>query len=383
MSSLRDRLIDRLFSRVIGQRVQQAVKVIDDAYWRDLATPSKGPPWHQHRDQLDKIEIACRANPIAARLVSMTTEFVIGSGATLQGSQFAFGFWNHPQNSLDQRIHTWSDELWRSGELFVLLSRNPIDRMSYVRELPASKIDRIETDPDDLERELRYRQLTADPEGKWWPAHPAPDEDQVLLHFAINRHVGEIRGRSDLATLVDWLERYDLWLQDRVRINRYKGAFLWQVKIEGALPGQLEAKKAQYSRVPTSGSIIVTHGNETWSAVQPNIQAQDAEADGRAIRLMLVAGAAIPLHLLGEGVVGTHATAYAMNTATYRHFARKQALFGNMVQRVIAVAQERAGVIAEPPVVQFESVIAEAMRDRMDEPPEPVSAGQQEPIPNE
>ena len=99
----------------------------------------------------------------------MTTDFVIGSGATLRArpasrrsgrgidpSAWVQAFWNHPLNHLSDRIYAWCDELSRSGELFLVLSRNPADGMSYVREVPALLIDAIETDPEDRELELRY-----------------------------------------------------------------------------------------------------------------------------------------------------------------------------------------------------------------------------------
>jgi len=180
-----------------------------------------------------------------------------------------------------------------------------------------------------------------------------------MLHYAINRRVGEVRGHSDLAQIVTWLERYDTWLEDRVRINRYKGAYLWQVKIEGALPGQLEAKRAQYSRVPASGSIIVTDGHETWTAVQPSIAADDVEADGKAIRLMIAAGSGVPLHFLAEGESATRATAHEMGTATYRHFAHRQHVFSTIVEDIIRVAARRAGLGEIEVAVEFESVFAE------------------------
>ena len=178
-----------------------------------------------------------------------------------------------------------------------------------------------------------------------------------MLHYAINKRVGEVRGASDLAQIVTWLERYDTWLEDRVRINRYKGAYLWQVKIEGALPGQLEAKRAQYSRVPASGSIIVTDGHETWTAVQPSIAADDVEADGKAIRLMIAAGSGVPLHFLAEGESATRATAREMGTATYRHFAHRQYIFEHILRDVVQVAAARAGKGKIQIDIEFESVL--------------------------
>jgi len=347
-------LAERLFASEMDERVQEALKAVDDRFWRS-ATDGQGAtrPWYELRAELERIAVVSRTNPLAARLVGMTTDFVIGAGATVRGHPWAMEFWNEPLNRLDMRVYRWCDELTRSGELFIVLSRNPASGMSYCREIPAVQIDQIETDPNDLERELRYHQLTADPEGRWWGGE---GEEQIMLHYAINKRVGEVRGASDLAQIVTWLERYDTWLEDRVRINRYKGAYLWQVKIEGALPGQLEAKRAQYSRVPASGSIIVTDGHETWTVVQPSIAADDVEADGKAIRLMIAAGSGVPLHFLAEGESATRATAREMGTATYRHFAHRQHVFSTMIEDIIRVAARRAGLGEIEVEVSFESV---------------------------
>ncbi|NLD73071.1 MAG: hypothetical protein GX649_10195 [Chloroflexi bacterium] len=332
------------------RRVQEALHAADDGDWRPLAAAGKTPPWQEVRASIERVEAACRTNPLAARLVGMTTDFVVGAGARVEGHPFALRFWHDPLNAMDRRIHRWCDELSRAGELFLVLSRNPVTRMSYVREVPASRIDAVETDPDDLERTVRYHQLTDSPEGRWWPAEgagvEAPDDepDQVMVHCCINRQVGEVRGRSDLAQVVTWLDRYDLWLEDRVRINRYKGAYLWHVQVRSPLPGQLEQRRAQYSRVPQSGSIIVTDANEEWRAVQPQIAADDVEADGKAIRLMVAAGVGVPLHYLAEGESANRATAREMGTATFRHFQHRQHVFQGILEDVVRAAGRRAGL---------------------------------------
>jgi hypothetical protein len=329
-------------------RAEEAIRALDDGHWRALERPGKTPPWHETLRTIECVEATCRSNPLAARLVAMTTDFVVGAGARVTGHPFALRFWHDPLNAIGRRVHRWCDELSRAGELFLVLSRNPVTRMSYVREVPASQIDILETDPDDLERTLRYHQCTDTPEGRWWPAEAAAEggdePEQVMLHYCLNRQVGEVRGRSDLAQVVTWLDRYDLWLEDRVRINRYKGAYLWHVRVQSPLPGQLEQRRAQYSRVPQSGSIIVTDANEEWRAVQPQIGADDVEADGKAIRLMVAAGVGVPLHFLAEGESANRATAREMGTATYRHFQHRQRLFADILEDVVRAAGRRAGL---------------------------------------
>ena len=367
----------RAVDDVVRARVRAALPVTDGAeHWRDLTTPHYlARPWYQHRALLERVREVCDVNPIAARIVALAAEFTIGSGPAIDASPWAAAFWAHPQNRLSQRLTRWAEELARSGELFLTLHRNEADGMSYVREVPAYLVDAIEADPHDGERPLRYHQLTDDPDGLWWlhPNHPdAAASPAVMVHYTINRPVGDLRGTSDLAQILPWLERYDMWLEDRVRINRYKGAYLWHVQIDGAMPGQLEAKRAQYSRPPTSGSIIVTDGTETWSAVSPGIAADAVEADGKAIRLMIAAGSGIPLHLLGEGESATRATAREMGTSTFRHFSHRQQEMAQICAHLVRVAAGRVAPYApdtlpeEPFCITFEPVTAEADRRESD-----------------
>ena len=164
-----------------------------------------------------------------------------------------------------------------------------------------------------------------------------------MLHFCINRQVGGGARAERLAQVVTCL--IATTRGSRIaRINRHKGAYLWHVRVQSPLPGQLEQRRAQYSRVPQSGSIIVTDANEEWRAVQPQIGADDVEADGKAIRLMVAAGVGVPLHFLAEGESANRATAREMGTATYRHFQHRQRLFADILEDVVRAAGRRAGL---------------------------------------
>ncbi|NBT04537.1 MAG: hypothetical protein EBS94_14160 [Proteobacteria bacterium] len=67
-------------------------------------------------------------------------------------------------------------------------------------------------------------------------------------HFAINRVSNARRGRSDLAPILPWLIRYKEWLLDRVRINRSKGAFLYDVTVTGGRRDDLERLRREEHR---------------------------------------------------------------------------------------------------------------------------------------
>ena len=113
---------------------------------------------------MDDAREAWRQNPLARRLVGMVTAYVVGNGITLRSEyaplqRFIDDFWQ--RNQLDQRIPEWCDELCRSGEIFPVLFTNPQDRMSTVRCVPASIVERIEWREGDYEAELRYKEVGA------------------------------------------------------------------------------------------------------------------------------------------------------------------------------------------------------------------------------
>lgn len=353
----RAKLAERLFGDVIEERVRAAVKVVDDRWWRQIggaAGPQDRQWWELREDFEDALE-AWRKNPLAYRIVSLTTDYVVGTGINVTSpigyvDKFIRKFWRHRQNRLDMRLYSWSDELARSGELFVVLFTNKVDGMTYVRTIPAIKIDRIETDPEDLEKELRYHELRDDDpiEGRWWRGWQSARDDvdsPVMLHYAVNRPVGCVRGQGDLVPILPWLRRYREWLEDRVRVNRYKNAFLWHVQIEGAGPGDIMEKQAQYASPPSPGSVIVTDETETWSPVKPEIHAEDVAPDGRALRLMIAAGAGVPLHFLSEGESATRATAREMTGPTVRHYEHRQLFFCEMLVDLLEKAAYRAQLL--------------------------------------
>lgn len=349
----RGALARQLFGAVISREVQAAVKVVDDRWWQQVGGSRAGSvdrDWWELQENLSDSLEAWRTNPLARQIINLTTSYVVGDGISI-GSGHSYldswlrRFWGHRLNRMDLRLPELCDELSRSGELFPVLSTNPADGMSYVRFVPAAQIDQVETAAGDVENELRYHQvIPGDVAGRWWLSWDHPDAasaDQVMGHFAVNRPVGATRGEGDLVPILPWLKRYRIWLEDRVKANKFKTRFYWDVAIDGQ-EGDIEAARARYAAPPEDGSIIVHSAKEVWAAVQPKIEAEDAEADGRAVRLMVAAGAGVPLHFLAEGLSATKATAAEMGDPTFRHYQRRQLLFRYILVELVRRAYDRA-----------------------------------------
>jgi hypothetical protein len=289
-------------------------------------------PWHELFQEFEDAREAWRRNPLARRLVGLVTSYTVGNGITLHSEKrdvqrFITEFWQH--NRLSLRVDEWCDELSRSGELFPVLFTNPVTGISTVRTVPACLIRSVEFDVEDYEREVRYEESVGPGEAeKWWMgaghARAMEIDQPLMLHYAVNRPTGAVRGESDLAPILPWLRRYNRWLEDRVRLNAAMRAFLWIVKVPARLRSALEER---YRMPPEPGSVIIAEeGAETWEAVAPNLHAADAEKDGRAIRWMIVAGGpGTALLDIGEGEDSNLATGQAMAEQRRRFLRRRQA----------------------------------------------------------
>ncbi|HUZ76288.1 MAG TPA: hypothetical protein VMV93_01755 [Chloroflexota bacterium] len=341
----------------------------EDYLWRRLSDN-----WYQ-KDVLPstylELHNACfeayNANPLAFQIIEITTSMVLGSGVRVMATNrrvqaLLDRFWNDPDNHMHSRIYSLCTELALYGEQFIRFFVNPFDGSVKIGQIDPSTIDEIYSNPENIEQVLRFHQravgpgtdvwgpsagmapppgfvpsvATEQPDGRWFEA------GREVVQFAINKVSNAKRGHSDLATLLPWLRRYKDWLTDRVRLNKYKGAFLWDVTLTGADRKTIDRKRSEYAYPPEPGSIVVHNESEQWAAVEPKIAADDVAADGRAIKLMIAVGAGLPEHYLSEGGEVNRATAAEMGLPTLKRFQRRQDYFGyllrSILERVIAEA---------------------------------------------
>jgi hypothetical protein len=323
----------------------------NDAAWRNLSDDpfAKDVQNTTCQETLRACYEAYSTNPIAFAIIEITTSFVLGKGVTISASDPAvqrvlLNFWRDPDNRLDMRIYSICTELSLYGEQFIRFYVNPLNGSVKIRQLDPSIIDQIESDPDDIETVLRFHRCAyhnASPsslDGEWLIA------GQDVMQFCINKVSNARRGRSDLATLLPWLVRYKDWLTDRVRLNHQRAAFLWDVELQGADRITIDRKQREHALPPEPGSIIIHNESEHWTAVKPEINANDAAEDGRALKLMLAIGAQIPEHYLADGSCNNRATAVEMGLPTFLKFQRRQrtllAILRTIFDRVLLEAQK-------------------------------------------
>ena len=300
---------------------------------------------------------AWRDDPLARRIVSLTTQFAVGRGFRVGADDSAADavireFWDHPLNRMDARIMEWSDELCRTGNLFVMLSSDPAG-MTYVRAIPAANIEEIVPLPNDIEQPAAFRlresvplDAARFPEAKTvLPADAqAPCLEERMLHFAVNRPVGGQWGEPDLAPILIWLDRYRIWLEDRMRLNHYRSSFLFTVKAPRYSESMRRQRQLQLnSQPPTAGMILVTGADEEWDVISPRLESADANEDGAAIKKVIAAGAGIPMSFLAEAASASKAESGGMEDSACRNFRQRQQVLLFITETVLRHVIARAG----------------------------------------
>jgi hypothetical protein len=300
----------------------------------------------------DEALIAWRLNPLARRIVEIQTQYIT-DGIDFKCSDaavetFLRKFWNHPLNRIGEHLREWCDELALTGNLFPLITTDSAG-MSYLRIHPTDMIADIETAKNDIQQEQAYMPKATPADGdpihylNYW-AYAKRKPKTVMLHYAVNKLAGMMWGEPDIAPLLPWLARYASWLEDRVRLNRFRQAYLYIVK--GNYPSQAEKDARQAALMnnpPTPGSILVTDTSEEWDVISPKLNSSDANTDGLALKKFIAGGRGYPLHWLAEPESSTRTTAEAAGTPTFKGLETRQRQFLAMLKDILTVVAARAG----------------------------------------
>jgi hypothetical protein len=245
---------------------------------------------------------------------------------------------------MPEMLEEISNELFLTGNLFPMFSVDQAG-MSYVRIYPTDQIEKIQTAENDLRQEKFYitkelpdahTQTFINPRGM-----PTATTPQFMEHFAINKLAGTCWGEGEIWPDLPWLGRYASWLEDRVRLNRYRTAYMFVLQAQFI---DDEAKKARQRQLnanpPQSGSILVTDPSERWGILSPQLDSFDASMDGMAIKRMIAVNHA-PMHYLAEPESSTSTTATAAGSPAFKAFENHRDIFLRILTRILTIARNR------------------------------------------
>lgn len=152
--------------------------------------------------------------------------------------------------------------------------------------------------PTAFNREIPHRYVVAYdrstlPEG--WPDEFYADD---ITHFHINDLGLGYRGRSVLEPVLKYLSYYRLHLLDRMNMRAIQTRIPLIRHIKGG-PKAIRAANASMtaSSLPRAGTVYAVDLEERWERPTGPTDGSSAEADGRALRLMISAGVSLPEHM--------------------------------------------------------------------------------------
>ncbi len=113
-----ERLVDTLLGPAVQRRVSLAIDAIDRAGDRLWSRDTFPRDRHDH----DRLEVlrdaleAWRVNPLARRIVELTSQYVVGGGLGIESKhgathKYLKKWWNHRLNRLTIRSFEFCDEL--------------------------------------------------------------------------------------------------------------------------------------------------------------------------------------------------------------------------------------------------------------------------------
>jgi hypothetical protein len=357
--SFAENLFNRLFEPLVEKTVHSRLSVLEaeNAFLVGVRRYDESPRDRIGPDRESVLEAcltAWREDPLARRLVGLTSQYVVGGGVDIHCTHeptrsFLNAFWQHNLNRMPIRVMELCAELSRSGNLFLLVSTDRAG-MSYLRVMPAADIENIIPAENDIEQAVLFVGKSEAQYPAYDPANDGLDPSgaftPVMLHYTVNQPAGAQWGESDLAPLLVWLRRYSAWLEDRMRLNRFRNAFLYRVKANFTSETARKTRQAELAANPPSpGSILVTDESEDWSVISPKLEALDAQTDGLAIKKMIAAGAGVPMHFLAEPEGSTRTTAEASGGPTYRGFEQRQRYFLWMLADLLHMVVARRALV--------------------------------------
>lgn len=271
------------------------------------------------REIRDESWKAFLSNPLAKRQIKNITSYLVGRGIkvvspSLDAQEIINSFICNPQNYWELFIREESNRLQLDGEIILLLFVNTGNGSVVVRDIEPNEITDIILSPDDYRKIEAIRRVyskkiyssdyksyhieTIDEIIK--SGEPDPTNDNIIRDFLIIKMptvATQVRGVPELSSHLYWLKQYRQLLDTRVALNKMRASYIWDVTVTGD-EEDVKRVRNENSKPPKPGTVKFHNDKIVWEAKDAKINAQDSEADLRAIKLMSVAGSGQPEYMI-------------------------------------------------------------------------------------
>lgn len=287
----------------------------DDHLYRPL-TGSRGNNLPQHtQDKILRVSrYLARVNPVANRLLTLISDFVLGEGIEVSGASAAVQdvvtqHWTGRYNAWDRESPARMRRFFKTGEYLMPLFINPVNGDVRVGSILSDRIKTVHTDPENWESvtEVELMPVTGQTEGVRYTvvndfsADELAGVERPALWWSYGNDDGE-RGISLLYPIADYLDALDQFMFSEVERWLLLKAFVWDVTIKGATQDTInEMVKRGDFRTPTPSEVIVHNDTTEWQAKSPQLDTHDAANGIRLVRNHALGAVGIPEHWYAEG----------------------------------------------------------------------------------
>jgi hypothetical protein len=333
----------------------------DEDKWKVLFSADATAPYTEAniKSMRDSARELYYQNGTAKGVIDTMLHFVIGKEAAINAvdeDEKVQNYWYAwaDANAWDLRSKEIIKRTLRDGEAFMRWF-NPAattgPRCQAIRFLNPSEICPtasgeptfgIETDPNDVEKVIRYHRQWTDSSNR---QHEEYVDAKEIDHLKILVDSDVKRGVSFLIACMPYLRHYDQWLKDRIILNRVRHFFHVLVKPQGI---SVDSLKSQFSdvtgktasggtakkKLPKTGSVLVAKGVD-YEYPTLNINAPDTKDDGRAIQLMICAATCLTEYVVrGDASNANFASTMVSESPMVRMFEAYQDFFEKYFHRL-------------------------------------------------
>lgn len=316
----------------------------DESQWTSISgQANRDLSSYDHRYISDIAYYKWLTDPLAARIIEIIADFVIGDGVTVKASdpdvqKVLDDFWYDEVNDMPNEQSSMVQEKQIFGEQLILPFVNPVNGLVQLSRIDPTWIQDVKpmakfpqkadivslrksniTGADGLPvNELKVIRTDTDP-----TSPTAGFKAGDCFYFTMNKIAGKRRGHSQLLRSHEMIEVYGTRLFNEAERQELMNNYVWDVTLTGASDEQIK-KYAQENPRPNPGTVRF-HGDKVkWDVIAPDLKSTDFTNSNRQFLQVILGTYGLPEHYFALGGEVNYATAKAMSEPTLRMFKRLQ-----------------------------------------------------------
>lgn len=328
------------------------------------------------------------SNPMGKAIVEIPRDFILGDSVNVSSvdqnkarraeqQDIIDAFWNDPINLMDLKLHQKVMELGLFGEQCWPVTVNDVNGHVQLGYIDPANIKGIQTDPFNVEKiiavvaefnndenvptEHWYSVVTPidDPNSEWYGRLKVDNEGDSVswkgidgktntrtvkgscFFYTVNKVTNSTRGKTDLLSLIDWIDAYDQLLFGEVDRGLLMKAFIWDVKLSGYTDRQIDDYRKANPQ-PKPASVRYHNDKVEWNAVTPDLKSADASEGANLILSYIATGARLPKTWINGGIDVNRATAKELSTPSIARLVARQKYVKYIIDQMVTLVLDQA-----------------------------------------